>query len=96
MTRLREKLPDLRQGVRSSAGIHRVRRIPDVVRDGDVHIPHLSMEEPLRAELRHFLDCVESGANPDSGLDAGLRITANSVAAERSLALGGASLPIEM
>ncbi len=65
------------------------------LRDGDVHIPHLSMEEPLRAEIRHFLDCIATGATPDTDLAGGARVTAILEAADRSLARGGAPLAIE-
>ncbi len=65
------------------------------LRDGDVHIPHLSMEEPLRAELRHFLDCIALGVTPDTDLAGGARVTAILEAADRSLRLGGAPLPVE-
>ena len=65
------------------------------IRDGDVHIPHLEMEEPLRAELRHFLDCIEQGPRtPRTDLAQGVRITAILEAAERSLAASGMPLPV--
>lgn len=65
------------------------------IRDGDVHIPKVAMEEPLRAEIRHFLDCIERGQRPETDLAQGVRITAILAAAERSLAAGGAPLAIE-
>ncbi|HEY4240965.1 MAG TPA: Gfo/Idh/MocA family oxidoreductase [Kofleriaceae bacterium] len=65
------------------------------IRDGDVHIPHVPMEEPLRAELRHFLACIRSGQPPETDAASGVRITAVLEAAERSLRLGGAPLPVE-
>jgi predicted dehydrogenase len=68
------------------------------IRDGDVHIPHLSMEEPLRAEIRHFLDCIAHspgpGSIPRTDLAQGVRITAILEAAERSLAASGMPLPV--
>jgi predicted dehydrogenase len=64
------------------------------IRDGDVHIPQVSMEEPLRAEIRHFLDCIERGETPETDLAQGVRVTAVLEAAERSLAAGGAPLPV--
>jgi predicted dehydrogenase len=64
------------------------------IRDGDVHIPHIAMEEPLRAEIRHFLDCIERGRTPETDLAQGVRITAILEAAESSLARGGAPLAI--
>jgi predicted dehydrogenase len=64
------------------------------IRDGDVHIPKVAMEEPLRAEIRHFLDCIERGERPETDLAQGVRVTAILEAAERSLAAGGAPLAI--
>jgi predicted dehydrogenase len=64
------------------------------IRDGDVHIPKVAMEEPLRAEIRHFLDCIERGQSPATDLAQGVRVTATLEAAERSLRAGGAPLPV--
>jgi predicted dehydrogenase len=65
------------------------------IRDGDVHIPKVAMEEPLRAEIRHFVDCITRGRAPATDLAQGVRITAVLEAAERSLAAGGAPLAID-
>jgi len=74
------------------------------IRDGDVHIPKVAMEEPLRAEIRHFVDCVMTSRGaaspgacqpPATSLAQGVRVTAVLEAAERSLASGGAPLPID-
>jgi predicted dehydrogenase len=64
------------------------------IRDGDMHIPKVAMEEPLRAEIRHFLDCIERGECPETDLAQGVRVTAILEAAERSLAAGGAPLAV--
>ncbi len=64
------------------------------IRDGDVHIPKVAMEEPLRAEIRHFLDCIERGEHPQTDLAQGVRVTAILEAAERSLGVGGTPLRI--
>jgi predicted dehydrogenase len=71
------------------------------IRDGDVHIPKVGMEEPLRAEIRHFLDCVagwerapDQRPRPRTDLAQGVRVTAILEAAERSLAAFGTPLPI--
>lgn len=64
------------------------------IRDGDIHIPKVAMEEPLRAEIRHFLHCIERGQRPETDLAQGVRVTAILEAAERSLAAGGAPLPV--
>src|SRR5688572_5754971 len=34
------------------------------LRDGAMHVPSLPMVEPLSAELRHFIDCVNGGLRP--------------------------------
>ena len=64
------------------------------LRDGDVHIPQLSMEEPLRIQTRHFIDCVMTGAAPRTDVASGLRVTRILDAAQRSLQLDGIPVPI--
>ncbi len=59
------------------------------LRDGDVHIPQLSMEEPLKLQLRHLLDCVQTGDRPITDIDSALRIVATLEAAQESLASDG-------
>ena len=59
---------------------------PDVkMRTGDVLMPFISGEEPLRAEARHFVECVETGQPPLSGGDHALQVVALLEAGERSL-----------
>ena len=31
---------------------------------GDMHVPYIRQEEPLRSECQHFLDCVKEGISP--------------------------------
>ena len=64
------------------------------IRHGDIHIPHLVMNEPLAVEIRHFLDCVRSGDTPRSDGDSALRVVQVLEAAQRSLELDGA--PVEI
>ena len=64
------------------------------IRDGDVHIPRLTMEEPLLLQLRHFLDCIERGTTPRSNIATGLRIVRTLEAAQRSLGMDG--LPVDL
>lgn len=63
------------------------------IRDGDVHIPHVAMGEPLRLQLHHFLDCIHRGARPLSDAASGVRIIRILEAAQRSLAADG--VPME-
>jgi predicted dehydrogenase len=59
------------------------------LRDGDVFIPKVPMDEPLRLELLHFLDCIDARSQPVSDLAHGVRIIRTLAAAQRSLAQDG-------
>lgn len=37
-------------------------------RSGDIYIPRIDFPEPLRVEAQHFLDCIETKAEPLSGV----------------------------
>lgn len=65
------------------------------LRDGDVHIPQVPMEEPLRIQTRHFIDCVATGAAPRTDVASGLRVTRILDAAQRSLQLDGVPVTIQ-
>ncbi|MBA3394640.1 MAG: Gfo/Idh/MocA family oxidoreductase [Deltaproteobacteria bacterium] len=66
------------------------------IRDGDVHIPQLPMQEPLRLQFRHFVDCIHSGAVPDGNLASAVRVTAVLEAAQRSLQQDGAPVGLAL
>jgi predicted dehydrogenase len=57
-------------------------------RYGNVTIPHISWEEPLRLETRHFVESVATGTNPQSDGMSGLRVVEVLEAARLSLDLG--------
>jgi predicted dehydrogenase len=61
---------------------------------GDSYIPHIRQEEPLKTECQHFLDCIESGAEPLTGGDAGLELVQILEAASKSLKQQGAPVPL--
>jgi predicted dehydrogenase len=64
------------------------------VRSGDILIPKISLQEPLRLECQHFIECVRERRKPlTDGLD-GLRVVKVLDAAQRSLARGGAPVAI--
>jgi predicted dehydrogenase len=65
------------------------------LRDGDVHIPQVPMQEPLRLQLQHFLDCICDGGTPTSSLETGIQVTTVLEAAQRSLAEDGAPVPLD-
>lgn len=61
---------------------------------GDLKVPYIRQVEPLRVECQHFIDCMHSGASPDSsGLD-GLRVVQILEAASQSLKDGGRRVEI--
>jgi predicted dehydrogenase len=64
------------------------------LRDGDIHIPHLDLAEPLAVECRHFLRCVAERAAPRTGARDGLAVVRILAAAERSMRAGGAPVPV--
>ncbi|HEX6458581.1 MAG TPA: Gfo/Idh/MocA family oxidoreductase [Thermoleophilaceae bacterium] len=56
-----------------------------VTRSGDIWSPHVSNEEPLRIECRHFIERVADGGEPRSGGESGLRVVRVLEALQRSL-----------
>ena len=50
-------------------------------------------EEPLRAECRHFISCVESGTRPDTDAAEGIRVLSVLDACQRSLMSGNSINP---
>jgi predicted dehydrogenase len=56
-----------------------------IARSGDVWSPHISNEEPLRIECRHFAECVRDGSEPISNGASGLRVVRVLEGLQRSL-----------
>lgn len=61
---------------------------------GDIHAPRIRMSEPLANECRHFIDCIDRDQNPVSDGDNGLRVVQVLEAAQRSLQVQGAPVPV--
>ncbi len=60
---------------------------------GDLHVPYIKQEEPLKVECQHFLDCINTGSKPiSSGLE-GLQLVRILEAASFSLRQNGAAIP---
>ncbi len=55
------------------------------LRVGDIHIPKVTMQEPLRLECRHFVDAVLGGTKPRSDGYDGLQVVKILEAADKSL-----------
>jgi predicted dehydrogenase len=58
-------------------------------RSGDILSPRLDTTEPLYTECAHFLECIQTGREPDTSPRTGVEVVRVLQAAERSLKLGG-------
>jgi predicted dehydrogenase len=56
-----------------------------LLRSGDITIPKVDFSEPLRAECRHFVECITTGKRPMTDGEEGLRVVATLESAQRSL-----------
>lgn len=61
---------------------------------GDVVIPYIHFEEPLRVECLHFLECVREGKTPRSDGNSGLKVVQVVEAAQKSLRDDGSLVSI--
>jgi predicted dehydrogenase len=58
-------------------------------RSGDILSPRLDTTEPLYIECAHFLECIQTGREPDASPRSGVEVVRVIHAAERSARLGG-------
>ena len=65
------------------------------LRHGDIHIPNVNMEEPLKVECRHFVDCILNNENPLSDGINGLNVVRVLEAGQCSLETHGTPVEIE-
>ena len=65
------------------------------VRSGDILIPRISLQEPLRLECLHFVECIRERKRPLTDGVGGLRVVKVLDAAQRSLKSGGQPVAIE-
>lgn len=56
-----------------------------IQRSGDIWIPKVGNQEPLRIECAHFVDAIRSGTAPRSGVESGLRVVRVLEELQRSL-----------
>lgn len=61
---------------------------------GDMYVPYIKQEEPLKTECQHFLDCVKHGTAPLTDGKQGLELVRILEASTQSLEKGGA--PVEL
>ncbi|HLP77976.1 MAG TPA: Gfo/Idh/MocA family oxidoreductase [Candidatus Paceibacterota bacterium] len=61
---------------------------------GDMYVPYIKQEEPLKSECQHFLDCIKEGITPLTNGRQGLELVRILEASSSSLKQGGA--PVAM
>jgi predicted dehydrogenase len=61
---------------------------------GDMYVPYLKQEEPLKVECQHFMDCIRNGQRPLSSGEDGHQMIQVLEAASQSLTRGGAEVPV--
>jgi len=59
---------------------------------GDIYIPHIMQEEPLKTECQHFLDCINSGEPSLTSGEKGLEVVRILEASSESLKQGGGAV----
>jgi predicted dehydrogenase len=62
---------------------------------GDVYIPYIKQEEPLKNECQHFLDCINHGTRPLTNGEDGLEMVRILEASSKSLKRGGAPVKLD-
>ena len=65
-----------------------------VMREGDLMVPKIRLEEPLKAQGRHFLDSIRRGRLELSDGDFAVGVQRVLEAVTQSLRLGGTSVPV--
>jgi predicted dehydrogenase len=65
-------------------------------RHGQVVIPYIAWQEPLRLECEHFMHCVRTGERPRTDGYQGLAVVTVLEATNRSLENGGMRVPVEL
>jgi predicted dehydrogenase len=61
---------------------------------GDMYVPYVKQEEPLKAECQHFLDCIRDGIQPLTNGERGLELVRILEASSASLKQNGASVDL--
>jgi predicted dehydrogenase len=63
---------------------------------GDMYVPYIKQEEPLKVECQHFIDCIRNGTTPISSGEQGLELVQILEASSVSLKKGGGPVNLPM
>jgi predicted dehydrogenase len=66
-----------------------------ILRSGDLTVPKIRFAEPLRNELAHYVECIQTGARPLTDWRNGLEVVRVLEAADASLRQGGAPVDVD-
>jgi predicted dehydrogenase len=66
---------------------------PPTYRYGDMIAPHIGPDEPLAVQDKHFVDCIRTRTEPETGWTTGLAIVAVIEALQKSM-LQGRLVPV--
>lgn len=61
---------------------------------GDMYVPYVRQEEPLKIECQHFIDCIRDGSRPLSDGEQGRQLVTVLEAATTSLRRGGSAVTV--
>jgi len=89
-----EKIKVYDRGVTLSQDVEARRDVLVGYRTGDVWSPHLDTSEPLQTMVRHFAECIQTGKQPISDGESGLRIVKILEAAQRSIKAQGGRITL--
>ena len=64
------------------------------LRQGDIYVPNVTMEEPLKIECQHFVHCVMNGHKPETDGENGLVVVKILEAGQQSLDSSGAVVDV--
>lgn len=89
-----EKVKIYDKGVEAPAYVDKYEDFQCSYRYGDITVPHISGEEPLRLECQHFVDCIKYGWQPQSDGESGVRVVRVLEAAQKSLQGDGGQVKV--
>jgi predicted dehydrogenase len=61
---------------------------------GDVYVPYIKQDEPLKMEMRHYIECIKEGIQPLTGGPEGMEVVRILEASNESLKQKGASISL--
>jgi predicted dehydrogenase len=90
-----EKIEIYDKGVQSPKHYDTFAEFKIAYRYGEKVTPYIELEEPLKIQTQHFLDCIRTGERPLSDGNNGIEVLRVLEAGQRSLRAGGAPEPLD-